>query len=361
MLERFLALLPIWPVVLPLGGAGLAALFWTRPAAQRPVTAATLVLTLLASVLLLAGVHENGALAAGFGGWRPPFGIVFVADLLGAALAAVAALVAVAVGIYLCAELPGRQERAGFHPLFLGMMAGVNGAFLTGDLFNLYVWFEVMLVSAMGLILLDRRPAQIDGALRYAAMNVLGTILVLVAIALLYGAAGTLTMADLARVVPGLPPSVALGTAAALFLAGFGIKAGLFPFLFWLPASYPTVSAGPAAAMAGLLTKVGVYAALRVFTLILPVADLRPVLAVLAALTMAAGLLGAVAQWDMRRILAFNIVGGVGYMLMAMAVGTPQGLAAVVFYLIHHIVVMAALFLCAGAIRRACGSFDLHR
>ena len=355
-------LLVMLPVLAPLLGAGGAALCWRSLPAQRLVSAVAAGLMLLGAAGLLVAVIGQGPIAVGFGGWRAPFGIAFLADPLGAALATVTGLVAAAVLGFARADIRPRQERNGFHPLLLGMLAGVNGAFLTADLFNLYVWFEMMLVAAMGLLLLDRRPAQVEGALRYAAMNVLGTVLFLIGIALLYGVAGTLTMADLSRVIPGLPPSAALSVAAALFLAGFGIKAGLFPLLAWLPASYPTANVTAAAAMAGLLTKVGIYAALRIFTLLLPVGGgLQGVMLVLAGTTMAAGLLAATAQWDLRRLLAFNIVGGVGTMLLGLALGTEAGLAGAVFYLLHHIVVMAGMFLAAGAIRRACGSFDLHR
>ncbi|UFN47923.1 Na+/H+ antiporter subunit D [Roseomonas sp. OT10] len=365
------ALLGVWatllvttPVLAPLLGAGATALAWGRLGAQRLLCGLAVGLMALGGVALLVGVLGQGPIAIGFGGWRPPFGIAFLADPLSAALTVTTGLVAAAVLLYGRAELRPRQERAGFHPLFLGMLAGVNGAFLTADLFNLYVWFEMMLVAAMGLLLLDRRPAQVEGALRYAAMNILGTVLFLIGIALLFGVTGTLTMADLGRVVPGLPPSAALAVAACLFLAGFGIKAGFFPLFAWLPASYPTAGITAVAAMAGLLTKVGFYAALRVFTLILPPGEGwmgTLLLLLLAVATMVTGLLAAVAQWDLRRLLAFNIVGGVGTMLVGLALGTEAGLSGAVFYMLHHIVVMAGLFLAAGAICRGCGSFDLQR
>ncbi|MFZ6762041.1 proton-conducting transporter transmembrane domain-containing protein [Pseudoroseomonas sp. WGS1072] len=356
------AALTLAPVALPLGGAALAALLGARPAAQRGVTAVALLALLLGAAALLARVLSAGPIVTAFGGWPAPFGVVFSADPLGAALVLVSAFVACAALLFGRAALRRSQEKAGFHPLFLGMMAGVNGAFLTGDIFNLYVWFEVMLVTAMGLLLLDRSRAQLDGTLRYAAMNILGTILFLTAVALLYGLTGTLNLAELAVLLPQMPPSAGLTVAAFLLLAGFGIKAGFFPLFFWLPASYHTAPIVVAAAFAGLLTKVGVYACLRILPMVLPaVPGLREVMLGMAAATMLAGVLCAFAQWDIRRLLGFSIVSGVGQMLMGLALATPKGLTGAVFYMLHHIVVMAALFLLAGAIRRACGSYDLRR
>ncbi len=350
-----------WPVGIPLAGAAFAAMLRGSVQGQRRTTGITLALLGLASLLLVWRVVADGPFATGFGGWVPPLGLVFVADRLSAALVLVTALVGIAAGLFARADLRRRQERGGFHPLFLAMLGAVNGAFLTGDLFNLYVWFELMLVTAIGLLVLDRRPTQIDGAIRYALVNVFGTIVLLAGIALLYGLAGTLTLADLARVVPALPASPALAIAFAFIVAGFGIKAGVFPLYAWLPASYHTAPPAVAAAFAGLLTKVGVYAALRLLTAVFPGAlGLGDALAIVAGLTMVAGVLGAASAWDMRRVLAFHIVSQIGYMLAGIAIGTREALAATLFYVVHHIVVKANLFLAAGVVNRACGSYDLR-
>jgi multicomponent Na+:H+ antiporter subunit D len=350
-----------WPVGVPLFGAALALAGRASVRFQRAVTAATLALLAAAALALLARVVSGGAVATGFGGWQAPLGLVFVADRLGAALACVTALIGAASALFARADLRRRQERGGFHPLFLAMLGAVNGAFLTGDLFNLYVWFELMLVTAVGLIVLDRRPDQIDGAIRYALVNVFGTIVLLAGIAILFGLTGTLTLAELGRLAPALPASPARSLAAVLLFAGFAVKAGLFPVYAWLPASYHTLPPAAAAAFAGLLTKVGVYALLRVFTLVFPDgAGIGPALPWIAGLTMVAGVMGAASAWDLRRVLSFHIVSQIGYMLAGLAVGTPEALAAAVFYVIHHIVVKANLFLVAGAVHRACGSYDLR-
>jgi multicomponent Na+:H+ antiporter subunit D len=359
--------LALWPVAVPLAAAGFTVLF-RRPGLQRGVMEAGVVLMLASSLLLLARAARGDVLVVNFGGWGAPFGVTFVADRLGAALSAVAGIVGLAVAIYARADIRARRRRAGFDPLFLAMLAAVNGAFLTGDLFNLYVWFELMLVTALGLVTLDRRPAQIDGAIRYAAMSMMGATFILLGIGLLYGAAGTLDMADLAATLAGRPPTATVRAAAFLLLAGFALKAGLFPFFFWLPASYHTAPVTASAALAGLLTKVGFYACVRVFVLVFGVggggagvAGLPGAFALLAAATMILGVLAAIAQTDLRRLLAFHVVGQVAYLMMGLALASTLGLAGAIFYTMHTMLVQTGLFLSAGAIARATGGFDLRR
>lgn len=354
---------PLWPVLLPIIGAGLTTCLWKQRRARRVVNALCIALLLAASLLLLGAVAQHGVLAIRFGNWAAPFGVVFVADPLAAAMVAVTGILASAVMIFGMADIRRREEQAGFYPLLLGMLAGVNGAFLTGDIFNLYVWFEVMLITAMGLLSIGRNRARLDATVRYAVLNLFSTLLFLTGVALLYGATGTLNMADLARVLPQTEPSINLTLSALLLLCGFGIKAGYFPLFFWLPASYHTASITVSAIFAGLLTKVGVYACFRVFTLIFSVDDsgIREIVAVLAAGTMLFGVFGAAVQWDVRRILSFHIVSQIGYMLLGLAISTQAAMAGAIFYIVHHIIVKANLFLLAGAIHRASGTFDLRK
>ncbi|SFV37302.1 multicomponent Na+:H+ antiporter subunit D [Devosia crocina] len=353
----------IWPVVLPLATAALCALAWHRPAIQRWISLGGLTLMLAASILLLVQVETEGTQTVAFGSWPIPFGIVFVADRLGAAMALITAVLALAIAVFGLADIRRRQEHAGFHPLYLGMIAGVAGAFLTGDIFNLYVWFEIMLITAMGLLAIDRTRTQLDGTIKYAVLNLLGTLLFLLAVAILYGVTGTLNMADLGRVLSESEPSAALALVAAMFLVAFGIKAGYFPLFFWLPASYHTASIVVSAIFAGLITKVGVYASFRVFTLMFSVDEggIRELVAVMAAGTMLFGVFGAAVQWDIRRILSFHIVSQIGYMMLGLALATPAAMAGAVFYIVHHIIVKANLFLAAGAIYRATGTYDLRK
>ncbi len=362
MIDFIFAQAILWPVVVPLAAAGLCMLLWASPFAQRVVTYGAAILMFCAAILLLFRVGDAGPISMTFGGWAPPFGISFVADRLGAAMVMVTALLALVVLIFGSADIRLRQEKSGFHPLMMGMLASINGAFLTGDLFNLYVWFEIMLITAMGLLVINRTRAQLDGTIKYAVLNLFSTLMFLLAIAIVYGVTGTLNMADLSMTLANAENSAALALAAALFLIGFGIKAGYFPLFFWLPGSYHTASITIAAIFAGLLTKVGVYATFRVFSLFFAAGDeLREVMALMAAGTMLFGVFGAAVQWDVRRILSFHIISQIGYMVLGLAIGTPAALAGAIFYIIHHIIVKANLFLLAGAIYRASGTFDLRR
>ena len=359
--------LAIWPVIVPLAAAALTVLFRRRPALQRGVMEAAIAATFVAAASLLARTSGGETIVMKFGGWEKPFGVSFVADVLSAALCTASGLVALAVAIFARADVRARRRRAGFDPLFLAMLGAVNGAFLTGDIFNLYVWFELMLVTALGLMTLDRRRAQIDGAIRYAAMSMMGATFMLVGIGLLYGAAGTLDMIDLSTTLARGAPSVTTIVAAYLLLAGLVLKAGLFPLFFWLPASYHTAPISVAAALAGLLTKVAFYACLRVFVLVFGVgtgasvvSGVPPLFALLAVATMLVSVLAAIAQVDVRRMLAFHVVGQVAYLIMGLSLASQQGSAAAIFYTVHTMLVQTGLFLGAGAIARAGGSYDLR-
>jgi multicomponent Na+:H+ antiporter subunit D len=297
------------------------------------------------------------------GDWPAPFGITLVADLFSAVMVLIAGLTGFLIAVYALADIDAGRERFGFHSLYHVLLGGVCGAFLTGDLFNLYVWFEVMLIASFSLIALGGERAQLDGAVKYAAINLVSTILLLTAIGLLYGATGTLNMAELHHAVRGVENQGLISAIAVLFLIAFGIKAAVFPLFFWLPASYHTPPVVVAAIFSALMTKVGVYALIRVFTLIFTqdVAFTHTLLLIVAGLTMITGVLGAAAHDDVRRILSFHIVSQIGYMILGLALFTPLALAGAVFYLIHHIIVKANLFLIGGVMRRVGGSFGLER
>jgi multicomponent Na+:H+ antiporter subunit D len=235
---------------------------------------------------------------------------------------------------------------------------GVSGAFLTGDMFNLYVWFEVMLIASFVLLALGGERPQIEGAIKYVTINLLSSALFLAAVGILYGLTGTLNMAQLAQQLVALDQPGLVTTLALLFLVAFGIKAAIFPLFFWLPASYHTPPIAVSAIFAGLLTKVGVYALIRVFTLMFVqnVSYSHTLILILAGLTMVTGVLGAAAQMDFRRVLSFHIVSQIGYMLMGLALFSPLALAGSIFYIIHHIIVKTNLFLIGGVVHRLRGT-----
>ena len=351
------------PVLVPLAACAVTALLWSRPAAQRIVGLAAAALLLASTLALLAEVVSGGMVVGQMGNWPAPFGITLVVDHLSAAMLVITGVMGLAVAVY--AIGPGAQERdrAGFKPLFHALLMGVAGAFSTGDLFNLYVWFEVMLIASFGLLVLDRTREQLDGGVRYVMLNLVGTTFFLLAIGLVYGLTGTLNLADLARVAPAVENQGALAAAAALLLVSFGAKAAVFPLFNWLPASYHTASMPVAAIFAALLTKVGVYAIIRLFTLVFAhdQALFGPIIGAVAIATMVVGVLGAAAHYDVRRILSFHIISQIGYMLIGVALMTPLALAGAVLYIVHHIVVKATLFLVAGAMRQVGGSFALAR
>ena len=352
------------PLVLPFVAAILAFLFrGTREG--RWISVGGAALHLAAGAALLAQVLETGPVAAQMGGWPAPFGITLVADTLSAVMVVITGVTALAVAVYALADasIGGVEvEGLGHHALFQVLIGGVTGAFLTGDLFNLYVWFEVMLIASFGLLVMGGRPAQLDAGIKYVALNLISTILFLSAIGLLYGATGTLNLADLRGAVALADPDT-MTMVAGLFLVGFGIKAGVFPLFFWLPASYHTPSFAVSAVFAGLLTKVGVYALIRMFTLIFvhDVGFTHAVMLWIAVLTMVVGVLGAAAQTDVRRILSFHIVSQIGYMVLGLALLSPLALAGSVFYLVHHIIVKANLFLVAGVADRIADGTELGR
>ncbi|MFV8781185.1 Na+/H+ antiporter subunit D [Microbulbifer sp. SA54] len=321
----------------------------------------------VALLLVTAGIFilviRHGPLAAQMGNWPAPFGITLVADRLSAIMLLVAGLVGVSVAVFGLADIDRRRERLGYQGFFQLLLAGVCGSFVTGDLFNLYVWFEVMLIASFALLVLGGDRLQLDGGIKYVALNLVSTLLMLIAIGLIYGLTGTLNMAALHLAMAEVQQPAAINTLAVLFIGAFGIKAALFPLFFWLPASYHVPPVAVTAVFAGLLTKVGVYALIRTFTLIFP-ADLalaHELLLAMALLTMVTGVLGAAAQYEFRRILAFHIISQIGFLVLGLALFSPLALAGSIFYMVHNIVAKTNLLLISGTARRMVGSFELAK
>jgi len=351
----------VWPILIPLLSAALLLLLrrWENVVRWGGVVSSFALLA--ASIVLLLRVVAEGPVAVQIGGWEAPFGITLVADLLSAAMVLITGIVAVAVTIYGLAEIDRREGWHGHHTLVQALLAGVCGAFLTGDIFNLYVWFEVMLIASFGLLVVNGTKKSADGAVKYVGLNLIATFAFLSGVGLLYGVTGTLNMADLSQRLEGRQEEVAVLVSAMLLLFAFGAKAAMFPVFNWLPASYHTPSVTTSALFSALLTKVGVYALIRTFTLIydLDVPLVRGTLLWGAVATMVVGVLGAAAQNHFRRILGFHIISQIGYMVLGLALATPAALLGAIFYLFHHIIVKANLFLIAGAARRMTGAEEL--
>src|SRR5690606_11198536 len=258
----------VLPILAPLGTAAVLMLAPPRPLLQRWIALSGAAIQLGAAVVLFRRVEAYGIQVLQIGNWPAPFGITLAADLLSAMLVVAVGVVGVAVTASAFAGVDPRREAFGYHPLIQLLLMGVAGAFLTGDFFNLYVWFELMLVASFVLMALHRTSAQVEAAFKYVAINLIASSIFLTALGLLYGAAGTLNMAHLATIWPDVGSPGMEAVLAVLFVLAFSIKAGLFPLFFWLPASYHTPPAAIGAAFAGLLTKVGVYALIRTFTLL---------------------------------------------------------------------------------------------
>ena len=318
-------------------------------------------LLMVLAALLLSQVWANGALATQMGSWPAPYGITLVADTFSAIMLLVASIVSVGVCLFAIADIDIDRVKGGFHGFLHVLMTGVTGAFITGDLFNLYVWFEVLLIASFALMTLAGDRIQLDGAVKYVSINLVSTVLLLTAIGLTYGLTGTLNMADLHGRLAAIDEQQLANVVAALFMIAFGIKAAIFPLFFWLPASYHTPPISVVTLFAALMTKVGVYALIRTFTLIFSSEALviEEIVLLAALATMLAGVLGAMAYSDIRRILAFHIIASIGFMLLGLGLGTSMALAASIFYIIHGMLVKATLFMIAGIIGRLNGSFNL--
>ncbi len=361
------------PLLIPLSCATALLLAWRYIAWQRWVTVVGMALLLAAGVALLSAVADGDrVLVSQVGGWPAPFGISLVADLFSAIMVCLAGAMGLAVAIYSLGNIDRGRESFGYYPLLNFLLLGVCGAFLTGDLFNLYVWFEVMLMSSFVLLALGGERYQLQGGITYVTLNLVASAIFLAAVGTVYAVAGTLNMADLARhIQAGTIPAGLTTTLAMLFLIAFGIKAAVFPLFYWLPASYHTPPVAVSAIFAGLLTKVGVYALIRVFTLIFMQEPhyTHGLILVVSGVTMVTGVLGAAAQHEMRRILSFHIISQIGYMTMGLGLyglaATSEmavlALAGSVFYIMHHIIVKTNLFLISGVVERLCGSTDLAR
>jgi multicomponent Na+:H+ antiporter subunit D len=347
------------PVVLPILGVGLTVLLGRHRVAQRVVSLFAVGGSVVAAARLLAETRDGDAVVVRAGGWPSDLGIVLVVDLLAALLLTVSLVTVLFVLVFAVGQGGSEAESPVFHPAYLVLVAGVSLAFVTGDLFTLFVAFELMLVASYVLLTLGGRADRVERGMTYVVINLVASTLFLTAVAFVYAACGTVSLGELAVRFPMLPSSLQLAFGL-LFLVVFGLKAGLFPLFSWLPDAYPTAPTSVTAVFAGLLTKVGVYALIRVTTL-LDLHELRPVLLWAAGITMVVGVLGAIAQSDVKRILSFHIISQIGYMVMGLALFTVAGVAGAILFIVHQIPVKASLFLIGGLIEQREGSGVLDR
>ncbi len=339
-----------------------------RPSLQFALALIGVLLNLVISLLLLVTTLGGTRLVYQMGLFIAPFGITIFADGLSTIMLTLTGILALATVLYAGGTLDARRY-LDFYPLLLFLLMGVNGAFLAGDIFNLYVFFEVLLVASFALLTLGGQIGQINGGIRYMVLNLLASSVFVATAGLIYGTVGTLNMAHIAERLPDAPRSIQL-TIAGLLLLTYGSKAGLFPVFFWLPASYHTPHPAVTAFFGGLLTKVGIYALFRIFPLFFPAIfqEWQTLILTIAGLTMVTGVFGAMAVNTIRRVLSFHIISQVGYMVMGLGLAASAdpvvaafGMAAGILYLTHHMIVKTALLMAGGAAELVVGSGSLLR
>lgn len=349
------------PVIFQLFTAILLMFFWTHKNSQKLISIICSLITLGISIWLISIVLTQGIHVTQAGGWEAPFGITFVADPLSALMVLLTSMSGLAVSIFSTGSVRNARLKFGYFPIYHFLLMGLNGAFLAGDIFNLYVWFEIIIISSFVLITLGGEKAQIEGSIKYVTMNLLASVVFLTAIAILYGLVGSLNMADLSIRVANIENRGLVNVIAILFFVGFGIKSAIFPLHFWLPASYHTPPPAISAIFGGLLTKVGVYALLRVFTLIfIPDEFMTNLISWVAICTILTGCLGALVQNNIRKVFSYLIVGHIGYMIAGLGMYTEAALVGTVFYLIHDIIVKTNLFMVSGVIFKLKGNYSMR-
>ena len=326
--------------------AVLLLFFWRRTDWQRGASVAGNFIGLGLALALFQRVWREGTISVQAGGWEAPFGITLVTDMLSATLVLLTSVVGLAAAVYSAAAIREQRLKLGYFSILQFLLMGLTGAFMSGDIFNLYFWFEIIIISSFVLITIGGDRMQLEAAVKYFTINILASVIFLTAIAILYGLAGTLNMADLAGKVKDIDNQGLLHVSALLFFAGFGIKSAVFPLYFWLPASYHAPPAAVSAVFAGLLTKVGVYALIRIFSLVFTTDPfIYDFLGWIAVLTLFTGGVGALVQNNIRKVFSYFIVCHIGFMIAGLAMFSQVSLAGAAFYMVHDIVVKANLFL----------------
>ncbi|MGI2296052.1 Na+/H+ antiporter subunit D [Paenibacillus sp. GXUN7292] len=350
----------VLPIFLPLLFAIVLFFFQGRHKLQHVIATSGAAATLVVSLMLIGQVYNNGIQVLHIGGWRAPYGIPLVADMLAVLLAAVASIVTLACILYAQHSI-GEQRKSNYvYPLMLLLLTGVNGSFLTGDIFNLFVFFEVMLLASYVLISLGSGKTQLRETIKYVVINMLSSSLFVIAIAYLYSITGTLNMAHLAERVAESGQTGLLTTVSLLLLTVFGLKSALLLF-FWLPGSYRVAPLPIMALFGALLTKVGIYTILRTFTLIFNHEPqiTHQIMLWMSAITMVLGAIGAVAYWSIKPILVYNIIISIGFIVFGIALATPESLGGALYYLIHDMLAKALIFILGGTIISIAGTDKL--
>lgn len=350
------------PILINLITGTVLLMSWPFPKYQRYIGFAGTLAFFLSSVYLFMQVSDGEIYTSQAGNWKAPYGITFVLDGLSAMMILLTSICGLAVGAYASVSVKSKRVAFGFYPLLQFLLMALCGAFTAGDIFNLYVWFEVVLITSFVLITLGGEKAQLSGAVKYVTINLLASVIFLTAIAILYGVMGSLNLADLSVKIIALEDPKIIHLAAILFLASFGIKSALFPMYFWLPDSYHTPPAAISALFGGLLTKLGVYAFLRVFGLLF-ISDpfIKQTILVLAVLTMIVGALGAIHAKNIRLIFSYLIISHIGIMMSGIGIFSAVAITGTLLYMAHDIIAKTNVFLISGVVYKMRGTYHIDR
>ncbi len=357
-MNALLPLFAIWPLA-----TGIA-LFWIRKnrALQESLSVLSLLANLILAVALLSATADGTIFVHRMGLWPFPYAIILTADRLTATLLCLSASIVAACAIFARSYLSDEQRKEAFNPLLHFLLMGMQGCFITGDLFNLFVFFEVMLMATYALLGFHYNLDQLEMAFKYTCLNLIASAFFLLGVSLLYAQVGTVNMADLAEKIRLLGPTPLITATALIFVFVFSVKAAIFPMHLWLPSAHSISPTPISAILAGVLVKVGIYAIIRCATLIFPAAflKLQPGLIVLCLCTIAMGALGTLPQRSLKRILAYSTINQLGYIAFGVALLSQAGLAAAVFYLVGHAYLKSAMLLGAGLNQKLTGTVDLE-
>ncbi len=353
-------------VAIPLGSAFLVSLLGKRVKrfSDSLSNLATFSLFFISLVSIFL-VRTQGILVYKVGGWIPPIGISMVMDGLTSFMLVTVNLIAFLVTIYSISYMEKYTAKDKFYTLFLLMLAGMNGVIITGDMFNLFVFLEIAAISSYALVAFGTEHEELEASFKYAVMGCLASSFILLGIALLYSFTSTLNMADISRTLTERGDNKIIFFVSTLFLMGFGLKAALVPFHWWLPDAHPSAPAPISAMLSGVLIKVlGIYALVRVLFNVLGLGEMKSILyilMILGTISMVVGALLALGQKDFKRLLAYSSISQIGYIIFAFGLGTPLGFLGALFHLFNHSTFKSLLFLNSGAVVYATENRDLEK
>jgi multicomponent Na+:H+ antiporter subunit D len=355
--------LAILPVLLPLLTGAILLFFSKKVIVQRVISVISSLIGISFAIYLVATVASNGPQPLNVGSWEAPFGITIVADMLASLLVLTTSIIGFAILIYSFKSIGVEREKFYYYSFYQFLLVGIYGSFLTGDLFNLFVFFEVMLMASYSLLVLGGTKVQLRESIKYLLVNVVSSAIFVITIAYLYSVVGTLNMADLSRRIAETNQPGIISVIAVSFLVVFGIKGALFPLFYWLPGSYYAAPIPVLALFGSLLTKVGIYAIFRTYTLLFyhDQSFTHTLLGILGLLTIVVGVIGAIAYHDVKKIIIYNIVIAIGVIAFGISLMNETALAGSLMYIIHDMLIKAALFLLIGIMIKICGTSDLRK